>query len=86
MTQITRYDHKVKDFIKITQSAYQIDFERLEYLISLLNGDLTVKIENFFQRDHFLINTIYVLAKNKMRRKFVSKGNVLTSEMPKINF
>ena len=86
VTQITRYDHKVKDFIKMTQSAYQIDFERLEYLISLLNGDLTVKIENFFQRDHFLINTIYVLAKNKMRQKFASKGSVLTSEMPKINF
>lgn len=86
VTQITRYDHKTKDFIKISQSAYQIDFERLEYLMSLLNGKLTVKIENFCQRDHFLLNTIYVLAKNKMRTKFVQKGHFLTSDMPKINF
>ena len=48
VTQITRYDHSIKEMVKITQSAYQIDFERLEYLISLLNGDLTVKIENFY--------------------------------------
>lgn len=45
-----------------------------------------MKIENFFQRDHFLINTIYVLAKSRMRQKFASKGSLLTSEMPKINF
>lgn len=58
----------------------------MEYVISLFNGNLTVKIENFGQRDHFLLNTIYVLAKNKMRTKFVRKGHFLTNAMPKINF
>lgn len=55
-------------------------------MISLLNGSLIVKIENFGQRDHFLLNTIYVLAKNKMRSKFVPKGQILKRENPKIHF
>ena len=45
-----------------------VDFHRLDYVLKLLNGDLTIKIELFAERDYFLLNTIFNLI-SKLRKK-----------------
>ena len=68
MTECVRFDPKENTFNTFKQSAYLIDFQRLEYVIKLLNGDLTIKIELFAERDYFILNTIFALVA-KLRKK-----------------
>jgi hypothetical protein len=42
-----RFDKNKGGLIEFVQSAYQIDFQRLDYVIKILNGDLTIKIERY---------------------------------------
>ena len=68
MTTCSRFDKKLQKLSTFQQSAYLVDFQRLDYVLKLLNGDLTIKIELFAERDYFLINTIFNLIA-KLRKK-----------------
>jgi len=68
MTTCSRFDKKLQKLSTFQQSAYLVDFQRLDYVLKLLNGDLTIKIELFAERDYFLINTIFNLMA-KLRKK-----------------
>ena len=68
MTACTRYHEESGLYRNFSQSAYKIEFDRLQYLIKLLNGDLVIKIDIFEGRDDFILNTIYSLV-TKLRSK-----------------
>ena len=91
LTECIRFDPKGA-FNSYKQSAYLIDFERLEYVIKLLNGDLTIKLELFAERDYFLINTIFNLVAKLRRKKGINYYSRYTEKnkdidlMQKVNF
>ena len=73
-----------------------VDFHRLDYVLKLLNGNLTIKIELFAERDYFLLNTIFnLLAKLRkkkdlnLQQRYIEKFKESfdsVNEKPKVNF